>query len=318
MRRSKGTQPGWPAPITFLLLIGCLGSPAVRDGPTPRERLATAQAALREGKYEAVLVPARLAYETAQRVEEEIRGEALYLEAEGLFHLEDYFAAHEIYERILDKFPSHSRFRQAVEREFQIGTRLLEGEDPGRFLFFRIGREKDGIRILERIVDEFPAERFAEDSQFRIATYHFDSLGFEEAMEAYQRLITDFPASKWAAISLYRKGICVLRRSEGPEYDQTPYMEARTIFRRYLELYPRGDQVSEAEVQIRAIQEGLAKEEYSVALSYLRLGKPRAAVIYLRSILQNYPGTPHAEQARKTLDRIGLPEEALPSGDGKG
>jgi outer membrane assembly lipoprotein YfiO len=296
-----------------LVLSGCLSAPSVRESPdvTAEDRLAAARQSLGKGENGAALRSARWAFIIAG--DDAARGEALFLEGEALFHQGEYSAAHDVYRRILDEHSGHPRFRDAVGREHEIGTLLLKGEDPGRFLWFSVSREDEGVEILQRIVTEFPAERFAEDSQFRIATYHFAEEEYEEAQEAYQRLYLDFPASKWAAISLFRAAECLLLRSRGPRYDPTPLEEARSVFREYIRKYPRGDKVKEAEAEIARIEETQAFEEYVVARSYLRDGKSRSAEVYLRSIILNYPDTPTADVARETLRGMGLP---VPGGSG--
>ncbi|MCZ6692233.1 MAG: outer membrane protein assembly factor BamD [Planctomycetota bacterium] len=300
----------WIALASLSLLWGCQGPGKVAESRvTPQDRISAAQEALARREYAEVLQPARLAYGTAEEKDAETRGEALYLEAEALFHLDEYTDAHWIYERLLEKYPGHIRFRPVVEREYQIALLLLEGKDPTYFLFFRIGRQKVGIEILERIVNEFPAERFAEDGQFRIATYYFEKREFDEAKEEYARLISNYPASKWAAISLYRQGVCVMHESNGSMYDATPLREARKVFKAYLKRFPRGDQLREAGERIAEIDEMLASEEYDVALAYLRQGRPLAAIVYLRSIVENYSTTTYAQLARRTLSGIGPPAE---------
>ena len=264
-----------------------------------------AQEALRAEKYTAAIRSARWAYQIGET--RELRGEALFVEGEALFLREDYYASHSVFERILDRYPRHRRFREAVAREHQVGTLLLKGRDPGRFLWFRTGREAEGVQILERIVEEFPAERFAEDSQFLIASFYFGQEEYERAKTAYMRLYDDFPASKWAAISLFKTGECHRVLSRGPRYDWTPLEKAKKIYEKYIERHPRGDKVPDAEARISEIHTTFADEEYNIARSYLREGKYRSAEVYLRSIIYHYPETESAQIARETLRSLDLP-----------
>jgi len=127
------------------------------------------------------------------------------------------------------------------------------------------------------------------------------------------------PPEKPSEEDLYKEGLSALKQKD--------YEAARRVFRRYLELYPRGKYAANAYFWIgetyyaeKRYEEAILEyqkvidrypKHYKVpaallkqGLSFLRIGDTEAARILFRKIVKQYPRSEQAPLARKYLKRL--------------
>ena len=178
------------------------------------------------------------------------------------------------------KFPTTLALYQASEHEYQrrhwdnalAGFDLLAGQLPARdtllaHVYFYQGEvhgKKDehllAAQAYSRIIDAFPDDSLADDALIRTA-------------REYQAL--------WRKPTL------------DAQYGQT----ALSTYRQLLSLYPDSKLVPEAGREIAHLNGMFADKDFETAEHYMRRKAYDSAIIYLRDVTQNYPGTPAARQS---------------------
>ena len=80
--------------------------------------------------------------------------------------------------------------------------------------------------------------------------------------------------------------------------DQEKTKQALEQLQMFIEDFPQSGFIKDAEESIKELRYKLAKKEYEVARLYLKLEEYESAIIYFRSVLNNYYDTEFSDEAR--------------------
>jgi len=245
-----------------------------------------------------------------------IEEDALFWQAESYFFGDRYAAAHESYDKLLKKY-SYSRYLdKAVARQFAIGRyweRFQAAEphwpitpnlfDKTRPLFDTWGH---ALKAYERVRLNDPTGPLADDALMAEANAYFISGRYEDAALNYDMLRAEYPKSEHQK-NAHLLGIEAKQRMyQGPLYDGTPLKEAaelvdQTLIRFGPTLGPDRDKLLETKNRMIAEQ---AERDRAVGQYYEKNGYYGAARYYYKALIEKYPHTPAAAQARERLEQI--------------
>ncbi len=98
----------------------------------------------------------------------------------------------ELYKGLLIKYPLYDRNDQVL---YQLSRAYEE-----------IGKVEEAVKILDRLVKEYPHSRHIDEAQFRRAEYFFTRKRFLDAEDAYQAVISIGIGSAFYELALYKQG----------------------------------------------------------------------------------------------------------------
>jgi outer membrane protein assembly factor BamD (BamD/ComL family) len=302
----------------LLSLIGCAGSPDPRPTPVTLElapitsadsvgtdpRELQARELMASGDYES----ARLAYRTLARSEPDpmVRAEYLFFSAEAALGAGDDYAAYETYRVLVQQYPNAPRFPLVIERLFLIGRRYCEGiaVKPSWLMGIDMSDREFGVKLLESFQKARERHPLADDALHYMAVANEAMGEYELAIEAWQRLGKLYPRREWVETAEYRSALVFLAMSDGVAYDKRPLITGLTRLRRYVQRYPQGDYVAEAEQHVTTLEADLADHLLGVAKFYIRRDRNYSADIYLAAVVREYPDTPAAVDAQRLKDSL--------------
>lgn len=235
-----------------------------------------------------------------------IREDALYYAAESHFEAGNYYKAHVHYELLLEDYPGTERIRQVAEREYRIGQALVQGEKKEFLILFEVSDPETGVEILRNVLDRYPTGEYADDARFTIANFYFQDGRFDEALEEYKvlRESDEFKNSEWRHVALYQIAKCQEADYQGPRYDTSAIEESRKSYAEYEKEDPSGSRIADSRARRAQIDLDLATSDLRKARWYLQWGRPQAAAVFLRDVIDLYPGTEPAREARELLEDI--------------
>lgn len=216
------------------------------------------------------------------------------------------------YKDFLDKYPT-SRFAVPVAAsEYRLGTDFVEGRMPG-FLFFGADRSY-GVTILEHMQINFRNHSLADDALARVGAYHMKERNYAEAVDAWRRLLAEYPRSSLNLLGRYELARALWLRSEGVPYDERVMAQGMRAFRDYIDAAraaPGGEEahakgIAAAEKLVATIQERLAEKQVRIGRFYEKRGAPQSAQVYYRYCVGEYPGT---RGARESAERLAAMEK---------
>jgi outer membrane assembly lipoprotein YfiO len=118
-----------------------------------------------------------------------------------------------------------------------------------------------------------------------------------EAQGQFERLLRDYPESDSAGSASYYLGEALWGQARGPDFDQEFTQKSLDQWTSYLASYPGHWQNDLGGKRVQKARERLAKKLADDGTLYLKLRDTRPARVYFQRVLDEYPGTPAAEEA---------------------
>ncbi|MCE5267887.1 MAG: outer membrane protein assembly factor BamD [Planctomycetaceae bacterium] len=288
-------------------------------GYGPNEKIARAakaegEALFREKKFKEA--GAKFALAAARWPDTPLEEDSLFMEAESEFFSDQYPKAHDTYGGLLKKY-SNTRHMDAVcSHEFALGRYweqlyvahpvwpiVPNVTDNSKPLFDTFGY---AVQAYERIRQHDPTGPLADASLMALGNAYFRRGHYEEAAYQYDLLRKDYPKSKYQ-MNAHLLGLqAKIRVYQGTAYDDTPLKDAGKIADQALTQFGNklGDERARVErVQLQIIEEK-ANREYTIARYYDQHAYYGAAKIYYKSLIENYPTTEKAKEARARMEQI--------------
>ncbi len=153
------------------------------------------------------------------------------------------------------------------------------------------------IEIFKRITLDLPLDENADDALVALGDAHRAISAYASAEEAYRRLLSDYPHSSLVPEAEYKLGMTFLDQVLPAALDQSMTKQAISQFEYFIAAFPSSDFVDEAAERILELRTRLAAKRYESATLYFILRQPKAARVYLESVIVEYPDTVWARAA---------------------
>ena len=153
------------------------------------------------------------------------------------------------------------------------------------------------IEIFKRITMDTPLHETADDALVALADAYRAISNYASAEEAYRRLLSDYPYSPLVPEAEYKLGMAFFDQVLPAALDQSMTEQAISQFEYFLAAFPSSGFVDEAAERILELRTRLAAKRYDSARLYFSLRQPKAARIYLESVIVEYPDTVWARVA---------------------
>jgi outer membrane protein assembly factor BamD (BamD/ComL family) len=242
--------------------------------------------------------------------------DALFMLGESYFFSDQYSKAHDTYSVLLKKHNNSRHMDIAVQREFAIGRyweKLQETKplpllqpnltDKSRPTFDTFGY---AIQAYQNVRMYDPTGPLADDSLMASAVAYFRRGKFENAAEEFDLLRKEYPNSEHQKAAHILGLQAKMRVYQGQYYDPTALKEAGEIADQTLAQF--GAQLGAEQARVakarKQIIEEKANRDYAMAQYYEKQKYYGAARIYYRDLIEQYPSTERAKDAKARLDAI--------------
>lgn len=169
--------------------------------------------------------------------------------------------------------------------------------------YYSTSRYMMAEEIFQEIKDRFPFSDYAKLAELRLADCKYHQGLYEEAIPLYEEFEKLHPANNAIPYVIFQIGSSYYKLMAYPDRDQTYTKKLIEVYERLVKRYPDSPFTFEARRRIAEARNRLAEHEIIVAQWYLNTGQLPQATSRLNSVLDLYPETPSAEQARKLLIR---------------
>lgn len=232
--------------------------------------------------------------------------EALYRSAKIYMERKQYSKAFESYHGIIARYPNTPRFNEIVGEQYRIASALLDGARgyiwgiiPG------LTDRAKGILQFEIILMEAPYSDYAPLALMNIARGHQKLHNTEEAIDALDRMINNYPQSLLSADAYLKLAQTHASLVDGPYYDQASTQEAITYFQDYMILFPGDPNVAAAETGLDDMRTVLAQSKIKMADFYFyKRDNYTAARVFYNEAITVYPDSSVAALARERLAEV--------------
>ena len=162
--------------------------------------------------------------------------------------------------------------------------------------------------ILEDVKLQCGGNPIMDTALYYLSMSYLRSKKYIEAHSEFERLARDFASSMSAEEAQFRIAQITYLQSNPPDRDQTETKDAIRLLRDFIDAHPDSPWADSADMYLSKANDKLAEKEFRNGLFYDKINEPDAAVVYYKAMIQEYPGSRFADQARLNLaqDLIGL------------
>jgi outer membrane protein assembly factor BamD (BamD/ComL family) len=253
---------------------------------------------------------------------------ALYYQAECLYHMRHYPAAADHFILLLNSFPSAAHGKEVRERLFAIANYWLDEtrdemeadrdyQDGKRWMpvvsmpsvhFFDetkpdFDTEGRACKALEAVYMTDPRGKLGEKALFLLGSVKFYREHYKDADHYFYQIVEHHAGGAFAPKALQLSIICKQIATQGADYDGRRLQEARDLITKARNFYPelaRGseDFLNKQQQVIHLLQ---AEKDFNMAALYERTGHPGSAYFYYVIVQRRYPGTEFADKAGRRI-----------------
>ena len=216
-----------------------------------------------------------------------------------------YFTAYENYQKAIESFPHSENIDEIIAREYNIGNLFMAKVSPrimGNDIMPPLDR---AIEIYRKVVGNAPFGRLAPEAQFREGEALKKAERYDEAIEAFQKVVDDYADSQYYDKAKYEVAYCAYKSSLKPAYDSAPTEKAVKAFRDFTDANQDKDLSRIADITIQRLKDKGAEKSFETAKFYEGINQYEAAVIYYKDIVRRFPDssfTPEANVKIKLLN----------------
>ena len=240
----------------------------------------------------------------------------LICRAKALIGQRSFSKAHDVLQEYLNQYAGFELTGEAWRLEFVIAETYLGGTKRKVWGLRWFSGEEIALRIMDDLAAGGPDQPLAPLALKTKADYLFRRGEYELAELDYARLVRDHPHSRYHQVSLRRTAESALASFAGVPYDGSALIEAQERYRDYRQVYPGPAEQEGVDVVLQGIAEQQAAKEVATGQYYERTDHLASAVFYYQRVVQHWPNTVAATQAR---DRLALlePAEAVEVPEGR-
>jgi outer membrane protein assembly factor BamD len=186
---------------------------------------------------------------------------------------------------------SCSDYQKALKSEdiavkFVAGTKMYEAKKYGK-----------AIRIFEQIAPAYKGKPTAERMFYMYAQSLYKTKQYYLAGYQFESFVASYPKSEKVEEASFLGAKCFSFLSPVYSIDQTETYKAIEKLQNYIDSYPEGQNIAEANSLAKSLREKLEKKAYENAKIYNSISDYKAAMVAFDNFLINYPGTIYKENA---------------------
>lgn len=214
--------------------------------------------------------------------------------------------AFEAYQLCITRYRGSGLYEPALRRQAQMAKAAADGEIKTSFLGLKSNLDTAKIvEMLGKVRDNAPLSPTASLAQFTIGETYQSKGKATEAIDAYKKLVRDFPDSREAAEGQYRIGVILTESARRGNQDQANIDAAREAYEDYLNRYPTHSKVGKAREEIKNLGGQDVERSLKIAEFYEKSGNVSSARFYYKEVLKKSAYGPTHDKAKARLAVIG-------------
>ena len=218
----------------------------------------------------------------------------------------EYYKAFDAFQQMVQRYPNSEKFSQVIAEQYRIASLLLDG---ARSYMWGVipglkNREK-AIEYFEQIVANAPYSDYAPLSLMNIARGHQRMDATEEAIDALDRMINNYPQNLLTPDAYLKLAQTHASLVDGAYYDQASTKAAITYYEDYLIQFPGDAGAGAAETGLADMKTMLAESKMILADYYYKYRRNyKAARVFYNEAITTFPDSPVAARARTMLAEV--------------
>ena len=155
----------------------------------------------------------------------------------------------------------------------------------------------EALHFFEEAAPLLRGKKEEASAYFHQAYCSFYKKKYVQSSDRFKFFCETFPRDPRVEEAMYMQGHALYLESPDVKLDQAYTQEAAQVLRGYLDSYPRGAYVHEANVQLGELDNKLALKAFNSAKLYHQLAHYRAAVVTLENFQKDFSHSSYHEEA---------------------
>lgn len=234
----------------------------------------------------------------------DVAPEAQYYAARAYEEQGRYWFAYQSYKKTIDNYPYTARMDEIIERLYNMAG-VVEGEETAKVMGLELSESMErSAEMYKTIVDASPFSPYADKSLFRMGDVYRRMRKYNDAMQSYAKIISDYPESPLVTEAKYQLAFTKYEASLDPEYDQESTDQALKEFKEIVAATSIPSVAEEADKVLNELRARKAESTLKIAEFYEKQGRYTSAIMYYDSVRGKFAGTKAAEYADERIKAL--------------
>jgi outer membrane protein assembly factor BamD (BamD/ComL family) len=228
-----------------------------------------------------------------------------FIKAELLYAKRKFNKSVREYDNFMDNYPESELYQVALDRQFSIAEAYLRGQKRTVLKIFRIRGYAEGEKIMDKISDRAGIAPLAERANIAVAQSNEERGKYEDAYQRWSQILSKWPTGQTGKNSLLAMARCKYLAYNGPRYDVSDLVSARTYYQNFKSRYPEDAKELDIDARIQNIDELLSEKQFQIAQFYQKTANIDSAGIYYQAIMEQWPDTSAGKISERVLKEGG-------------
>lgn len=189
------------------------------------------------------------------------------------------------YQKVLGSTDDSAKYKMAV-------SLYEKGQETGKNKYY-----KKSLRLQDQIINKYRGRPQGQKLSFLYANTYYQLGAYIEAGYPFERFTIAYPESDKIEEASFKGAKSYYYISPRYSLDQTDTEKALGKLQNYLNTYPKGKYVEEANKLVDELQTKLEKKAFEIAKQYQHTLRYKAAIDAMDNFILDYPGSPFREKA---------------------
>jgi outer membrane protein assembly factor BamD len=163
--------------------------------------------------------------------------------------------------------------------------------------YLRVKNYEDARIVFNQILEEAPDSRERILALRLLADSYYKEQLYDEAKLSYRKFRELYPTNKYADHALYFQAMSDFRQVDIAQRDQSRTHNALEEFNQLIADFPKSPFTQKAIPKVKKCTESIARNLLEIGKYYFRTQAFQAAIVRLKSLLENYPKQKFADEA---------------------
>nr|WP_237708829.1 outer membrane protein assembly factor BamD [Gillisia marina] len=156
---------------------------------------------------------------------------------------------------------------------------------------------RKALRIFEQIVPQYRGKPQGEKLTFLFADTYYQLGDNQLAAYQFERFVASYPNSEKAEEAAFKSAKSYYLDSPRYDLDQAETVKAIGELQEYIDKYPNGEFLDQANEYVAELRIKLEKKAYEIAKQYHHTENYKSAIVAFNNFIKEYPGSPFREAA---------------------
>ena len=199
------------------------------------------------------------------------------------------------YQEIVLRYPNYPELSEVLKKQREVSANMLGRQPANKGIRRFLADTGNAAEKAESVLAADPYSQESAELSMKLATYYAKKKEFEKSEAILEKVITDFPQTKWeddARYEIIKKRISSISPAAT---DREEFDKLEDLISEYLRDFPNSPHAEEMRQSKQHIRETAAAKLFAIAKFYERTGKKSAAKNYYQRIVSLYPDTKYGK-----------------------